>query len=112
MARFISFYLVVPSVSRYFKADFEIFPVCYFPTMLGGRFHMYILYTFSPSGSRYFVANFEIFPTLLGRRVHIFFPSGTHLDAPAHFSKGKWRVGIFIKSKFASLILLNPFFGA
>ena len=28
-------------------------------------------------------------------RVHIFLPSGTHLDAPAHFSKGKWRVGIF-----------------
>ena len=31
-----------------------------------------------------------------GGRVHIFLFSGTHLDAPAHFSKGKWRVGIFL----------------
>ena len=58
------------------------------------------------------MANFEIFPTLLGDRVHIFFPSGTHLDAPAHFSKGKWRVGIFIMTRISSLILLNLFFGA
>ena len=35
------------------------------------------------------------FSILLGGRVHIYLPSGTHLDAPAHFSKGKWRVGIF-----------------
>ena len=81
-----SFYPVAISVSRNFKADFEIFPVCFFPTMLGGRFHMYILYTFSPSGSRYFVANFEIFPTLLGGRVHIFFPSANYYLVPGGLS--------------------------